>query len=210
MLSEQALRVIDTFFSSEPDAVRDGPDVEGLLRLAPEERAEAEEVLLHRLSPVDSRPATGLAALGCRRAAPLLQMLMEDAARGAGGTGGMFLANISAAMWRLEGSPEAAGHLRLLVGCSPYTVIRARAAQELSRVREPASVHALFAALVDQDMFVRLSAARSLTEMHGLAAEGHGLHPAVVRVAQADGPRARSDAARELRAIVEAAGMVAK
>lgn len=208
MLSEQAIRVIDSFFSTDLDAVRDGPDVEGLMRLGPEDRAEAEEVLIQRLSPINSRPATGLAALGCKRAAPVMRALMSDSARGAGGTGGMYLANIAAAVWRLDQSPEAGDNLRLLLGCSQYSVIRARAARELSRVREPATVHALLSAVVDQDRLVRVSAAQSLVEMHGLSPKEGGAHPAVGDVGRAEGPRGRADAARRMRALVDGAALV--
>ena len=63
MESERFQHVMGTFFRNDRAAVMSGPDVDGLLALAPAERDAAEEVLLNGLSPFDSRPATGLAAL---------------------------------------------------------------------------------------------------------------------------------------------------
>ena len=147
-------------FFADPNSARDGLDTRSLAELEGEERARAEDMLIHYLP--DTRGVIGLGVLRSRRAEPLLVPLFEEERREKS-SDPTYLAR---ALWRIRPDPRWRSALIEVLSSAEFHIHRMHAAIALRDVRDPEVVPPLTAALDDPEPLVRYHAAYALLILH--------------------------------------------
>ena len=162
-----------------------------LAQLNAQERAEAEDMLLHHLP--DSRGVIGLGVLRTRRAEPELARLFESELRQQREFGRDWspssLIYLAQALWRIRPDPRWSAALVAVLVSAGEAVQRGSAAHALYDVRDATAVRALTAALDDPEPLVRYHAARALLAGHGLPADSDDREHMLYRVMSNDAAR---------------------
>ena len=162
-------------FFEDRDSPRNGLDTRALLRLTGEERALAEDMLIHFLP--DSRAIIGLSALRSRRAAPNLirlyaaERIAELNARATQDRewSPYDLVWSAKALWRINPDPGYLEPIIETLGDADNWVQRETAAEQLFDVATEDVKAALIQALDDPEALVRYHAARALLATHGIS-----------------------------------------
>lgn len=197
MASRNFQRFVESFLGDPAAAAHDGLDLQVLHHLLPEERAQAEAMLLERLTLDDSRAAVGLGELGTQAAIAPLRALLEQAGGLANTVAGSFLVDVALALWKLNQEPDALLHIRNVLTQSSLPTVRMSAAIALKQLRCQGAAEALRAALHDESGLVRNHAARSLLGLHGLWTDEFESPPLALQVMSSD-PAVRDRALAEL------------
>lgn len=199
MASRNFQRFVESFLGDPAAAAHDGLDLQVLHHLLPEERAQAEKLLLERLSLEDSRAIVGLGELGSQTAIAPLRALLPDAVGLAATVSGSVLVELALALWKLEQDPASLTHICAVLTQPTLPTVRMSAAIALRHLRCHGAAEALQAALHDESGLVRNHAARSLLMLHGLWVDEFESPPLALQVMSAD-PTVRDRAIADLTA----------
>jgi HEAT repeat protein len=162
---------IDSFFGDPYTAWHDGLNVKALLSLPPEEKEEAEKLLLERVNENDTRAAVGLGELRSKKAVPKLRELLGKAS-------GKGLVDIAVALAKIEDDMSYLKYVIYVLKNDPSWYFRLEAAFSLREFNKPEAkeileevTETLFEAVKDPDYLVRYHACNSLLRLHGFEEE---------------------------------------
>jgi HEAT repeat protein len=196
MSSSAWRRFYESFFGDMYMSWHDGLDVAAIDALTPEQKTEAEKLLMDALSNGDWRAPTGLSALGVTASAPL----MKAGITGAGGNSRVILAS---ALWKLEQWPDAVDHLVQVLENDAFWSTRMNAAIALGDLGDAAPQAALWRAVEhDPDALVRNHAAHSLLRLHGLSQSIAETQPLALAMMKEDKVQ-RAEALAALREVIK-------
>ncbi|MCC6552354.1 MAG: HEAT repeat domain-containing protein [Polyangiaceae bacterium] len=202
MPSRDFQRFVETFFGTGAEAAREGPDTAALERLQGSERDQAEQLLMARLGPDDSRAALGLGVLRSQAASDRVAQLMRRAEGTEREVSAEALINTSYARWLIASDPAALANIVRVLEVSPFDSIRVSAVNTLRRIRVPESEQALLRAVEhDESPIVRHNAAKALLGMHGQLPDPRKPPQVAIRIMFAV-PHVRQEALRELRELL--------
>ncbi len=174
-------------------------DLDALMALAGQERAQAEQILIERLTQTtDPRAPKALRQLGSQKALPALRQAMVQQA-------GEMQVEVANTLWSLTRDPSSiTAIIQVLRQDELYG--RVNAAFSLRNYPPEAVQEALMAAIEDPDKLVRANAVESLYLLYGLSeweqVPGRGISLLGLRLRSAFSS-VRQTAVKDLRAIIQ-------
>lgn len=202
-------RFINSFFGHPRIAWRDGLNLPALREMEPDERAQAEQLLLDKLEAGsrDPRIVQGLGELACARAVGGLEALlpspdeMQRVERWHPGFASLVV-HSAVALWRIERYPDAPRYVTAVLERLPHDFERMEAAIALRRLRCAEAVQALKRAWRDPDKLVRYHAVRSLLALHDLLPNEFESPPLALKM-MSDDASVRQEAVAELERVLK-------
>lgn len=159
MPSEEFDKFLRSFFDSSKEGAPDSLATWVLHQLGPEERQQAEEIMLKHLP--DGRSIIGLSEMRSRQAAAPLQALLPQLS-------GRLRLLTAEALWTIASSADAVRHIIDVLHNDLEETNRMDAAIALREIPSLETAQALVHALHDENELVRYHAANALLVIYGL------------------------------------------
>lgn len=176
MTSENLDRFTNEFLGPLPRyAAQQGFTIHALLQLEPEERLQAEEMLLQTLEAgnTDVRILMGLEELRPERAAMLLERCLED-----GKLSPVEVVHAALALWKIKRSPQVLAYITGVLDQTQDDYHKVEAINALANFHCREVVDRLKKLLADENAAVRSQAMRAILSIYGLLT-GSGWPPLV-------------------------------